>query len=98
MPEFRPFDRLLERYASKPNSIVRLIASAGKLLARWSADQEGQYRNKIVDLLTAMLDVALDETIAEKLPAFSERFTATDVLELKRFVVYVIFLSVPHAD
>ena len=98
MPTSLHSDWLVDRYISKPNSIAKLISISASLPIRWNPEQEAQYHKKIVRLLTAMLEIVQDQGLLEKASTFSERFTAADVLEIKRFVVYVIFLSVPEAD
>ncbi|NYZ11615.1 hypothetical protein HL658_03565 [Azospirillum sp. RWY-5-1] len=91
-------DRLFDRYINKPHSIARLISISESLPARWNPEQEAQYREEIVCLLTAFLNIVLDQEMAERASAFRGRFTEADICEVKRFVVYVIFLSLPNED
>lgn len=98
MPASLHSDRLFNRYINKPNSIAKLISISASLPTRWNPEQEAHYRKNIACLLTAVLDIIQDEEMLNKAVTFGERFTSADVLEIKRFVVYIIFVLLPNED
>ena len=98
MPPSHPSDQLLDRYLGKPNAIAKLISVAKNLPVRWDPEQESPYRERMIDLLMTVQTVAQDDAIQDRTAVFNERFTAANYLEIKRFVVYVIFISLPDAN
>ncbi|GLR81421.1 hypothetical protein HUE56_15170 [Azospirillum oryzae] len=90
-----PLDWLIDRYASRPAAIRKLIDLAIRQPVRWNADQEIRYRSGIIARLTAMMELAEDASVADKAVAFREMFTHADSLEVQRFLTYLIFLIIP---
>lgn len=93
MPD--PLDWLFDRYGCRPRSLQKMIDLAGWLPARWDTEQEGRYRDRMIRLANTVLDVSNDTTVADKLAAFRERFTDATALEIQRFVIYLVYLSLP---
>ncbi len=93
MPD--PLNWLADRYAYRPAAITKLMVLAADHPTPWDAEQEAQYRSRILEILGGMLEVANDAAVADKAQAFHERFTAAHAVEVQRLVVYLIFLTLP---
>lgn len=91
MPHPDPLDWLVERYAYRPDAIIKLMELAANQPTPWDAEQEPLYRGRILNLLESMLEIA-DATIADKGEAFRQRFTVAQAMEVQRCVAYLIFL------
>ncbi|WP_211104501.1 hypothetical protein, partial [Azospirillum baldaniorum] len=93
-----PLDWLIDRYSDRPRALQKMIDLADRLPARWDTEQESRYRDRMTRLASTVLEVANDMTVADKPTAFRERFTAATALEIQRFVVYLVYLSLPNRD
>ena len=93
MPD--PLDWLFDRYGCRPRSLQKMIELADRLPVRWDTEQETRYRDRMIRLANTVLGVAEDSTIADMGLAFRERFTAATALEIQRFVIYLVYLSLP---
>lgn len=98
MAEPHPADWLADRYGRRPGPLTQLITLACRLPPRWDAKQEAAFRDHVVRVGTAMLDVVQDATITDKAEEFRQRFDAQDAEAIKRAVVYLIFLTLPDHD
>ncbi|KJR66206.1 hypothetical protein VY88_09345 [Azospirillum thiophilum] len=90
-----PLDWLIDRYSDRPRALQNMIDLADRLPAQWDTEQESRYRHRMTRLASTVLEVANVTTVADKPMAFRERFTVATALEVQRFVVYLIYLSLP---
>jgi hypothetical protein len=72
-----------------------MIELADRLPARWDSVQEGRYRDHMIRLANTVLEVSNDTTVTKVPIAFRERLTSATALEIQRFVVYLVYLSLP---
>lgn len=90
-----PLDWLINRYASRPAAIRKLLDLTSQQPVRWNADQVASYHNSVIARLTAMLEIAEDTSVVNKSAAFREMLTHADSLEVQRPLTYLIFLIIP---
>lgn len=98
MTDTDSIDWLIDRYSRRPGPLTQLITLACRLPPRWDAKQEAAFRDRVVRVGTAMLDVVQDATVTDKAAKFRERFNADDAEVVKAAVVYLIFLTLPDYD
>lgn len=98
MPYPDPVDWLIDRYAYRGNAVIKLMQLAADQPTPWDAEQEIRYRSRVLDILEVMLNIAADTAIADKGEAFRMRFTVAQAMEVQRFVVYLIFLTLPDEN
>ena len=92
MPD--PLDWLFDRYGGRPRAGPGGGELAERLPARWDSVQEGRYCNRMIRLANTVLEV-VNDTPVDKLAAFRERLTPTTALEIQRFVIYLVYSSLP---
>lgn len=89
-------DWLYDTYGRRPERLATLIDLAERLPLRWNADQELEYRESILGLVAAMVEIIESPVTDDLAREFHDRLAPGVEAEIQRFVVYLVFVAIPE--